>query len=146
MRVCPFDSGDLAARLRDLFERQRPGGVVAVYLFGSHAARRAHAESDIDLGVLLRYERFPTSRERFEERLRLHAWLAGELGTDALDLVILNDAPPHLARHVVRAGECLSRTDAEAEHAFVRDVQLRAADMEPFLRRARRVKLAALAP
>ena len=29
------------------------GGVVAVYLFGSHAAGRAHRESDVDIGVLL---------------------------------------------------------------------------------------------
>lgn len=36
-------------------------------------------------------------------------------------------------------------SDAAADHAFVRDVQLRAADLEPFLRRLRRVKLEALA-
>jgi hypothetical protein len=34
--------------------------------------------------------------------------------------------------------------DPEADHTFVRDVQLRAADLEPFLQRVRRVKLEAL--
>ena len=37
------------------------------------------------------------------------------------------------------------RFDPDADHAFVRDVQLRAADLEPFLRRTRRLKLQALA-
>jgi hypothetical protein len=32
----------------------------------------------------------------------------------------------------------------ELDRACVRDAQLRAADLEPFLRRARRVKLAAI--
>jgi hypothetical protein len=37
------------------------------------------------------------------------------------------------------------RADPGADHAYVRDVQLRAADLEPFLRRMRRIKLDALA-
>ena len=32
-----------------------------------------------------------------------------------------------------------------ADHDFVRDTQLRAADLEPFLRRARKIKLRAIA-
>jgi len=43
------------------------------------------------------------------------------------------------------AGRRLSCADAEIDHAFVRDVQLRAADIESFLRRARRLKLSTLA-
>jgi hypothetical protein len=35
-------------------------------------------------------------------------------------------------------------SDPEADHAFRRDSQLRAADLEPFLRRARALKLEAL--
>ena len=56
----------------------RPGlGVAAVYLFGSHAAGRAHRESDVDLGVLLRWEAKPGRDDRFEVKLRL----LGELGS-----------------------------------------------------------------
>jgi hypothetical protein len=57
---------------------------------------------------------------------------------------VLNDAPPPLARHIVISGRRLLCTDPEADHAFVRDVQLRAADLEPFLRRSRRLKLEAI--
>jgi predicted nucleotidyltransferase len=46
-------------------------GVAAVYLFGSHAEGRAHRESDIDLGVLLDWQRYPTREERFDARVSL---------------------------------------------------------------------------
>ncbi|CAN5724217.1 hypothetical protein BH23CHL8_BH23CHL8_00190 [soil metagenome] len=59
-------------------------------------------------------------------------------------MVILNDAPPLLARRIVRAGRRVFCRDGGADHAFVRDVQILAADLEPFLRRAREVKLAAM--
>jgi hypothetical protein len=41
----------------------------------------------------------------------------------------------------VTTGLRVSCADPEADHAFVRDTQLHAADLEPFLRRARRLKL-----
>jgi hypothetical protein len=62
-----------------------------------------------------------------------------------VDAVVLNDAPPHLARRIAVEGEPLFCSDAGAERAFRRDVQLRAADLEPFLRRMRQIKLEALA-
>jgi predicted nucleotidyltransferase len=120
-------------------------GVLAVYLFGSHADGRAHRESDVDVGVLLDRERFPSRNARFDARLRLAGWLAGRLRPREVDLVVLNDAPPLLARHIVTAGKRIACYDEAADHAFVRDVLLRAADLQPFLRRARRLKLAALA-
>jgi predicted nucleotidyltransferase len=130
-------------RIRGFFEESSDSGVVAVYLFGSHAEGRAHRQSDVDLGVLL--DRFPTAKERFEVRLRLAAGLERIVGDLAADLVILNDAPPTLAREIVTRGELLVCHDPEAEHAFRRDAQLRAADLAPFLRRMRRIKLEALA-
>ena len=61
-----------------------------------------------------------------------------------VDLVVLNDAPPLFARRVVLDGWLVHWADADAEHAFRRDVQLRAADIAPFLDRMRRIKLEAL--
>jgi predicted nucleotidyltransferase len=113
-------------------------------LFGSHAAGRAHRESDIDVAVLLDRNAFPAATARFEEHLRLSTLLGEALGTSRIDLVVLNDAPPLLGRHVVTAGERIFCADPELDHAFVRDVQVRAADLEPFLRRTRQVTLAAI--
>ena len=129
----------LAARLGAEFP-----GVVAAYLFGSEGEGRSHAESDIDVGILLDHRHFPTSASRFDQRLALSSRLASATGTRQIDLVILNDAPPQLARRIATSGRRLFCSDADAEHAFVRDVQLRAADLEPFLRRMRRIKLESL--
>jgi predicted nucleotidyltransferase len=127
------------------FEEEVPPGVIAAYLFGSHAEGRAHSESDIDVGVLLHRVLYPGVRERFDERVRLTSWLIGVLGLKVVDVVILNDAPPELGRHIVTRGQRVYCTNHRLNHAFVRDVQLRAADLKPFLRRTRRIKLQALA-
>ncbi|MEX2222906.1 MAG: nucleotidyltransferase domain-containing protein [Candidatus Rokuibacteriota bacterium] len=135
-------TSDVRATLARALVDLRSPGLVCAYLFGSHAAGRAHRESDIDVAVLLEWEAFPTARARFEERLKLSTLLGGALGTSQIDLVVLNDAPPLLARHIVTAGTRILCSDPEREHAFVRDVQLRAADIEPFLRRTRQLKFA----
>jgi nucleotidyltransferase-like protein len=61
-----------------------------------------------------------------------------------LDVGVLNDAPPHLARAIVSRGIRVFCRDVTTDHAFVRTSLLRAADLEPFLRRTRRIKLAAI--
>jgi predicted nucleotidyltransferase len=122
-----------------------PVDVVSAYLFGSHAEGRAHKDSDVDMGVLLRHATYPDAEARFEARLRLTSILGAALGSDAVDVVILNDAPPLLGRRIVTAGRRIICRDEDADHAFVRDVQLRAADLEPFLRRMAKRKLAAIA-
>jgi predicted nucleotidyltransferase len=139
------EPADLESRLSAALERIAPGGLVSAYLFGSHAAARAHRESDVDVAVLLDRRAYPDARARFGERVRLATALIAELHTHRVDVVVLNDAPPGLGRRIVTAGRRLLCRDPGADHTFVRDVQLRAADLEPFLRRARRVTLAALA-
>jgi predicted nucleotidyltransferase len=136
------EAPDAVEEIRGRLVRKAPPGVVAIYLFGSRAEGRQHRESDVDLGVLLRWEAYPTARDRFEARLRLGGELAP--GRATLDLVVLNDAPPVLAARIVTEGLRLFCADAEAEHAFRRDIQLRAADLRPFLRRMARIKLDAL--
>ena len=131
--------------LKRYFSRRDKLGVVSVYLFGSHALGRSHRESDIDLGVLLNHSRYPQRRDRFEMRIRLSSELIAELGQQAVDVVILNDVPPQLGRRIVHQGVRLYCGDPALDHAFQRDIQLRAADLDPFLRRMRKIKLEALA-
>jgi len=119
-------------------------GVVSAYLFGSVANGRAHRESDLDIGVLLDRVIYPGAGNRFEARLHLTGGLGTTTRRNDVDVVILNDAPPHLARAIVTSGRRVFCADAEADHAFLRTTLLRAADLEPFLRRARRLKLRAL--
>ena len=132
-------------QLTRLFAGPAPVDSVCVYLFGSHAAERPHRESDVDIGVLLPWDGYPESRDRFAARIDLAAWLETKLVGEPVDVVVLNEAPPMLARHIVTRGARVFCSDPETAHAFVRDTLLRAADLEPFLRRARRTKLDALA-
>lgn len=119
-------------------------GVVSAYGFGSVARGATHRESDVDGAVLLDWKPYPTARERFEARLRLSTRLAAALHRNDVDLLVLNDAPPHLSREVVTRGIRALCSDVIADRAFTRTAMLRAADLDPFLQRARRVKLAAL--
>lgn len=119
---------------------ERSEGIISAYLFGSLAEARAHAESDVDVGVLLDRGRYPTSAERFEARVRLATDLEHELAPRHPDVVVLNDAPPTFGARIVSTGRRLICRDADGDHAFRRDVQLRAADLKPFLRRTREIK------
>jgi len=138
----PSDSSVESAVVQALAE---PGAadVAAVYLFGSVAEGRAHRESDVDLGVLLAWGAHPSPAQRFDAGIRLAGAVQAGLGR-SVDVVVLNDAPPLLGRRVVTQGRRILCRDAGADHAYLRDVQLRAAELEPWLRRMRQLKLRAI--
>ncbi len=135
---------ELQKKLGGYFKSRTFPGILSAYLFGSHGEDRAHRESDVDVGVLLDRGRYATPRARFDARVRLASDLIHALRNNDLDVIVLNDAPPELGRHIVTRGKRVFCDDPEADHAFVRDVQLRAADLAPFLRRMRRIKLESL--
>ena len=141
----PGDSNGLSLILNGLasYFATRPG-VQAAWLFGSHRDGRSHRDSDVDLAVLLEHGRYPDARARFEARVAMTADIVALLHRNEIDLVVLNDAPPRFARHIVLDGRRVHCSDPKAEHAFRRDIQLRAADIGPFLDRMRRIKLEAL--
>ena len=87
------DPQDMAARLRHHLEVSLPPGLISAYLFGSHAAGRAHRESDVDVAVLLAWTTHPTARDRFEVRVRLGADLAAALRTEAVRLCLVVQHP-----------------------------------------------------
>ncbi len=99
--------------LQCLFQ-QHP--VRLAYLFGSQATRRMHSSSDIDVAVLL--DKSLTSDERFTEWLRLLGDLSCIFGTDHVDLVMLNEAPPLLAYETLRHGILLYCADAQTRIEF----------------------------
>ena len=100
------------------------------------AASLDHSRND--LGVLFDRRYFPAEAARFEGQLQLRSYLSpATIGREA-DIVVLNDASPVLARRIV-AGVRVFCADAERDHAFRRDTMLRAADLDPFLQRMRRL-------
>ena len=130
--------------LRRYFEERPELGVSSVYLFGSHAEGRAHRESDVDVAVLLDWNRYLTSGERFDARVLLGSELISVLNTNDVDLVILNDLPPLFGRRIIYEGKRVFVGDPEADRVYTRDIQLQAADLEPWLERMSRIKLEAL--
>lgn len=72
--------------------------VVAVYLFGSHAAGKNYKHSDIDIAVLLQNG---LQRPKFEDlALKFTCGLIKLLNENRIDILILNSAGP-IARHQV---------------------------------------------
>ena len=130
----------LASELARYFEQSAPPGIVSAYLHGSHAAARSHDESDVDVGVLVDAAAYPKREARWDLRVRLTSELMGALGTNEIDLVILNDVSPELGRAIIN-GTRVFCADPQADFVFVRDVQLLAADLVPWLERMRRLHL-----
>lgn len=131
-------------KVLEQFFREHPEGVVSAYLFGSHARGTTHRDSDIDVAVLFDRNAFPGSEQRFEQRVRLTSDLIAALKDNEVDLIVLNDVPPQLARVALR-GRRVFCQDADTDRGFARTTLSRAADLEPFLRRVRRLKLDAIA-
>jgi predicted nucleotidyltransferase len=99
---------DLDARLGRLVQRfAADPQVAAAYLFGSRARAEAGPRSDVDLAVVL----VEGDVDRFRKRLDLLDAATRELGTDAVDLVILEDAPTVLAHRVLAHGRLLLDQD-----------------------------------
>jgi predicted nucleotidyltransferase len=97
-------------RLRQLLDPRDE--VLEAYLFGSRASGRAQEHSDIDVAVYVNEDR---CRERpYGYRAELTAGLMAGLGSNAVDVVILNDAPPLLYHRVLRDGVRVLARDLKA--------------------------------
>lgn len=128
------------ARLPDLERLFRARGAEFAYLFGSRRSGKAVAGSDWDLAAY--FSRRLTKARRGRLRIELLGELCSALGTDRVDPVDLNDAPPLLAfrassgRPVCGKGSLARvRFDARAMAAYYdrRGADLRSA--EAMLRR-----------
>lgn len=120
---------DLLTGATDIWERHH---VAFAYLFGSQARAATHPLSDIDVAVHLTEEVEPASY--LSVRLALAADLATLLGTDNLDVALLNEAPVALGYRVVREGVVVHRGDEKARIGHWATVVDRYIDMEPMRR------------
>jgi predicted nucleotidyltransferase len=136
-----MDQRSAAMNLQDIQPRVQELGaanaaVLLVYLFGSRAVGRAGPGSDYDLGILLNRREDSPAR-----RARLHHELVVILGTPAVDVVILNQAPPELAFAVIQ-GQLLYERDLATRVEYEAYVMGRYYDYLPYLRAQRREILA----
>lgn len=91
-------------------------GVQVAWLFGSQARGTTRAESDIDIAVLFG-EAVPPE-EYPQRQLELIGVLMEVFATNAVDLVVLNTAPPLLAFEVLQDGCVLYNADDAARVNF----------------------------
>ncbi len=87
--------------------------VLFAYLFGSLARGTAGPLSDIDVAVYLK-----EGADSGEVKLDLAAGLMLALGTDRVDVVVLNGAPLPLQARVVRCNRLLLDRAPHLRHAF----------------------------
>lgn len=83
------------------------------YLFGSRARGQAGPLSDTDIAVYLSED-----CDLAEAKLEVIGKLMDHLGTERVDLVILNTAPLPLAARVIRCSEVLVDRDPFSRHRY----------------------------
>ena len=107
-------------------------GISLVYLFGSRVQGRLGPMSDYDLGVLI-----DRALDERQIHARLTLELARALGTDRVDVVLLNHAPIELAYAVIAQGEVLYQRDLATLVEYEAYVMGRYGDYLPVLRAQR---------
>jgi len=100
----------LAERIVDVLSA-RPE-ILEAYLFGSLARGAGQAHSDVDIAVYVDQEKIEP--RLFGYRSELTSALMSGLGTNSVDVVILNRAPPLLYYRVLRDGSRLFSRDLRA--------------------------------
>ena len=123
-------SNDIKAELTR-FLSSRPDILVA-YLFGSQARGTQSPMSDIDIGLLVDKDR--TDDSGYGYRAGVTTDIMSVVKTDAVDVVLLNDAPPLLAHRAVRDGIVLHSKDEAARIAFEVRTLNRYIDTKPLRR------------
>jgi predicted nucleotidyltransferase len=86
--------------------------VLEAYLFGSHATGRAQPHSDIDVAVYVDERR--AAHGGFGYAAELATALIAGLGTNDVDVVVLNKAAPLLYHRVLRDGRRILARDLRA--------------------------------
>lgn len=108
--------------------------VVVAYLFGSQAAGRTWAESDVDVAVLFDE---PDACRRLDMSLELAEELSSALGNLPVDVVCLDEQRNGLAHEVLRTGRCLLARDEKRRARFEAETCIHDFDRAPTQRLCR---------
>lgn len=106
-RIAPLDEVALG-RLSEVLDRE---GVVAGLLIGSQARGNPGPLSDVDIAVW--HDPELDSRGRFNLQLSIAGQAGRVLGTDEIDVVLLNGAPPLMRQRAIRDGKRLVERDRD---------------------------------
>jgi len=101
------------------------------YVFGSIAKNALRPLSDIDIAVYLQ-ENDP-NQDLFEKRIRLLHQLFQLLGTERIDLIILNNSSLELNYRILKSGYLLIENKPEKRIEFYHKIVRNYLDFSPFL-------------
>jgi uncharacterized protein len=105
---------DILARLREAEGvLAQDSNVVFAYLFGGLAKKEIRPLSDVDIAVYLR-----GTKNLAEYKVNLFDRITDVLGTDELDLVILNTAPISIAGRILQDKRTLVDKEPFLRHRF----------------------------
>lgn len=105
---------DIEQRLGTLSHAlERGSGVVFAYLFGGAATGQLRPLSDVDVAVYLKETLDPV-----EARLEALGVLTAHLGTDEVDLVVLNTAPIAVIGRILQTRRVILDRDPFRRHRF----------------------------
>jgi len=124
--VVPAVTDAARTRLAEALDR---AGVISALLFGSQATGKAGPLSDIDVGVWLDPRSHSSERHRLQLQLMVAA--AEAVGSDEVDVVLLNDATPLLRYRALRDGVRLIDRDPRMRVRLERDALLEYLDTAP---------------
>jgi predicted nucleotidyltransferase len=124
-RVSPVDAA-ARRRLAGALDRE---GVVAAMLIGSQARGETHPLSDVDVAVWHEPGLDPSQRLRLQ--LDLIGAAEGVLGTDEIDIVMLNRAPPLLQQRAIRDCVRLLERDPKMRVRFEAKALVNFLDTQP---------------
>jgi uncharacterized protein len=110
-RRIPNNKDELIEKIREALDKYP--NVVFAYVFGGLARGSLSPLADVDVAVYLADESYV-----MEEKLTLLGSLMDTLGTDEIDLVLLNMAPLPLKARVLRNKEILVDRRPYLRHAF----------------------------
>jgi hypothetical protein len=127
-------------RLQSFFLERPEIGVASAYVYRSQSIGR-HWDRVLGLAVLLEPASHATPAARTELLTEIAQELSEAAGEARLDLAVLNDLPAPVARRIALEGRRIVSASPELDRDFLRDVQVRAIDLEAFLRRPRRARL-----
>ena len=122
---------ELTARIAEVLEPRRE--ILEAYLFGSHARGAHQPHSDVDIAVFIVEERADPGLFGYQSELT--ATLMSALGTNSVDVVVLNNAPPLLYHRVLRDGRRLFSRNLQATTAREGRALSRYCDFAPQLAR-----------
>lgn len=107
----PADISDRLERLASLLQQDQR--VVFAYLFGGLATGVQKPLSDVDIAIFLNPECVDA-----ETKLDLIGLLTDTLGTDEVDLVVLNTAPISLVGRILKQKKLLADNQPFKRHQF----------------------------